>query len=292
VAVSFHLIPLELGAEEELLDQAVDALEEVEPGETAFLPELVAWTSRGAGRAFARLVALAQARNINVVTTLNLGGELIHDLPGHDPLLRYNALTIFTRHGAAHVPQAKITPQSFETTSALGGPGIEVSPYLRLNRVRVDVDDELLDFRFVIGSDLAVMTRLTPAELECDVLVVLANFAFGAERAAARLLGQALDAGAARTAIHVNAFVSAAGRKRALARKVEEVLDATKRIKPRARWPKPRSLRSAFFIYEDRRVRDFASMAELPDRRSRIALPASRWPVELQLGEYPVTVVL
>jgi hypothetical protein len=289
--VSFHLLPLQLGTEEELLDQAVELLEEVEPGETAFLPEYLAWTPRGSGRAFARLISLAQAHNINVVTTLNLGGELIHDLPGHDSLERYNALTIFTRHGVAHVPQAKITPHAFEMDKRLGGPGIEVAPYGRLNRVRVDVDDELLDFRFLICSDLAAFGQVGPEELDCDVLVVVANFAFGAEKAAGRLLAQALEAGATRTAIHVNAYQTARGKKRPLARRVEEVLDATRPIKPRAHWPKPRSIRSAFWVYEDDRVRSFASMCEQPVRRGRIAIPASRWPAKFVLGEYPVTVV-
>ena len=289
--MSFHLLPLQLGTEEELLDQAVELLEEVEPGETAFLPEYLAWTARGSGKAFARLISLAQAHNINVVTTLNLGGELIHDLPGHDALERYNALTIFTRHGVAHVPQAKITPHSFEMDRRLGGPGIEVAPYSRLNRIRIDVDDELLDFRFLIGSDVAAFGQVGPEALDCDVLVVLANFAFGAEKAAGRLLGQALEAGATRTAIHVNAYQAARGKKRPLAKKVEEVLDATRRTKPRAHWPKPRSIRSAFWVYEDDRVRSFASMCEMPARRGRIAVPASRWPAKFVLGEYPVTVV-
>jgi hypothetical protein len=290
--VSFHLIPLELGTEEELLDQAVDLLDDVEPGETAFLPEYLAWTARGSGRAFARLIALAQENDINVVTTLNLGGELIHDLPGHDAQERYNALTIFTRHGVAHVPQAKITPQSFETDRRLGGPGIEVSPYSRLNRVRVDVDEELLDFRFFICSDLSLFNSLQPSEIDCDVLVVQANFVFGAELAAGRLLAQAIKSGATRTAIHVNAFQTPRGRKKPLARRVEEVFDATKRTKARAKWPKPRSIRSAFQVYDDKRVKDIAQMAHLPDRRGRITLPASRWPPKFTLGEYPVTVVL
>lgn len=60
----FHLIALQLGSEAEMLERALRALEDVGEGETAFLPEYVAWTPRGSGIAFARLVALAQARTL------------------------------------------------------------------------------------------------------------------------------------------------------------------------------------------------------------------------------------
>jgi hypothetical protein len=291
--MSFHLISLQLGDETEMLDRAVEALEEVEPGETAFLPEYVAWTAGGSGRAFARLIALAQDHNINVVTTLNLGGDLIEDLPGRDPELRYNCLTIFTRHGAVHVPQAKITTQSFEMDRRLDGPGIVVDPYTRLNRVRIDVDGELVDARFLICSDLWVMQKLQPEDLRCDLLVVLGNFAYGAEKAASRLLGRALAVGVAQSAVHVNAFHAPDKRRRqALAVKVEEVLDATDEAAPRKTWPSPRAIRAAFHVYDDRQAKDFVSMCKLPKRAGRIAVPRSRWDAEVALAEYPVTVVL
>ena len=44
--MSFHLITLQLGDEEELMERAEIALAEVEEGETAFLPEYLAWTTR------------------------------------------------------------------------------------------------------------------------------------------------------------------------------------------------------------------------------------------------------
>jgi len=275
-----------------VLDAALTALEDVEPGETAFLPEYVAWTPGGSGRAFARLVALAQDRNINVITTLNLGGELAEDLPGHDPLERYNALVIFTRHGAVHVPQAKISTQSFEMDRALDGPGIGVAPYARVNRVTLDVDDSLLHACFLICSDLMVLQRLSPRELACDLMVVLGNFAYGAERAASRLLGRALASHVAHTAVHVNAFHLSNDTKRpALAHRVEEVLDETRKGKPPAKWPSPAAIRAAFHVYSDEDAHDFVSMCKLP-RRGRIAVPRSRWNAEVAMGVYPVTVVL
>lgn len=275
-----------------MLERAVAALADVNEGETAFLPEYLAWTPRGSGRAFSRLVALAQERNINIVTTLNVGPDLHEDLPGHAPSSRYNALVIFTRHGDVHVPQAKVTPQSFEMDASTDGPGIGVSAYDRINRVRLDWQDALVEARFLICSDVAAFMQLTPAQLRCDLLVVVGNFAYGAERVASRLLGIAIENGVADTTFHVNAFhtPSAPGH-RPLAFKVEEVLDATKSTKPGEQWPSPRALRSGFHVYEDDAAHDFVSMCNLP-RRGRVAIPRSRWKPALTVGEYPITVSL
>jgi hypothetical protein len=288
----FHLLSLPLGDEPHMLAQALLALEAVDEGETAFLPEYLAWTPRGSGRAFARLIALAQQRKINIVTTLNLGGDLVEDLPGHEPAEHYNALVVFTRYGVAHVPQAKVAPHSFEMDRALDGPGIGVAHYARLNRVQLDVDDALRDVHFLIGSDLMALNRFTPAALRCDLLVLLGNFAHGAEKVASRLLGRALAAGVARTALHVNAHHVPTKRRQApLALKVEEVLDATEAVAPADQWSSPRALRSGFYVYDDDQAHDFVSMCRLP-RKGRVAVPRSRWAAPMELGRYPVTIVL
>jgi hypothetical protein len=291
VIADFHLIAVQLGTEEQMLDRALASLEEVEPGETVFFPEYLAWTPRGSGRAFARLVALAQERDINIVTTLNVGPDLHEDLPGRDPDARYNALAIFTRHGSVHIPQAKVTPQSFEMDDGAAGPGIGVTPYQRINRVRLDWQDSLIEARFIVCSDLAAFTQLAPSDLQCDLLVVLGNFAYGAERVASRLLGRAIAAGVMQTAFHVNAFHVPREGHRALAIKVEEVLDATDRQNAANQWPNPRAMRSGFHVYDDAEARDFVTMCNLP-RRGRIAVPRSRWQTSLTAGEYPITVSL
>jgi hypothetical protein len=287
----FHLISIQLGDEAAMLDRALEALGAVEPGETAFLSEYLAWTPRGSGRAFARLIAFAQERNVNIVTTLNLGADLIEDLPGRDLHSRYDAVVIFTRHGVAHVPQAKFSTQSFEMDQRLDGAGIGVSSYGRINRVRVDVDEALLDVRFLVCSDLVAFQRFSPRELQCDLLVVLGNLPFGAEKTAARLIGRGLEEGVARTVLYVNAFhVPREPTEPSLAIKVEEVFDATQPIVPAETWQSPRGIRSAFHLYDDEEVGDFGALARLP-RRGKIPMLRRLWAAELSLGEYPVTVV-
>ena len=283
----FHLLALQLGSEEEMWDRAVAALEPVGAGETAFLPEYVAWTPSGSGRAFARLVALAQARDINIVTTLNVAPDLHEDLPGRDPELRYNALVIFTRHGVVHVPQAKVSPQAFEMEDGIG-----VAPYQRINRVRLDWQEDLIEARFIICSDLMAFVELSPVQLRCDLLVVLGNFAYGAEKVASRLLGRALQAGVARSAFLVNAYQASRDEgQRPLALKVEEVLDATEAVEAGDAWPNPRVIRSGFHVYADDEAHDFVSVCQLP-RHGRIAIPRSRWRPGTIAGEYPITVSL
>ncbi len=292
VIADFHLIALQLGSEEQMLERALTALGDVEEGETAFLPEYVAWTPRGSGRAFARLVALAQERNINIVTSLNVAPDLHEDLPGREPDARYNALVIFTRHGDVHVPQAKVTPQSFEMDRSPDGPEIGVTPYDRINRVRLDWQETIVDARFLICSDVAAFLQLSPADLACDLLVVIANFAYGAEHAASRLLEGAIEAGVATTTFHVNAYHAPnVPGQQPLAIKVEEVLDATRRAKAQRAWLSPRALRSAFHVYDDGEARDFVTMCNLP-RRGRIAIPRSRWKQPLVAGDYPITISL
>lgn len=288
----FHLIALQHGDEPMVLERALRALDEVGPGETAFLPESLAWTPAGSGRAFAHLVAFAQAKNINILTTLNLAPDLHEDLPGRDPDARYNALVIFTRHGLVHVPQATLSPHAFEMDASPDGPGIGVRPYERTNRLWIDWQERLIEARFLICSDLQVFVTLSPAALECDLLVVLGRFAYGAERAAGRLISRALDAGLARTTLYVNALqLPTDPVQPPLSRPVEQVLDATSRVRAASAWASPRSIRNAFYVYEDGEARDFEAVCRLP-RGGRIAVPRSRWKAPIQCGEYPVTVVL
>jgi hypothetical protein len=285
----FHLISLGLGDESAMLESALAELEQVGPGEIAFLPEYVAWTAHGSGEAFAQLLKCARSRDINIVCTLNLAGDLIEDLPGRREESRYNALVIFTRHGDVHVPQAKCTPQSFEMDRKLGGAGIGVAAYDRINLVRLDIESEIYRTRFLVCSDVWAFARLGPAKLACDLLVVLGNFAFGAEEWTTRLLGRALKAGIARGAIFVNAYQTPKrSSDQPLAIKVEEVLDARRTLKkPRRMGP----VRRAFCVYPDDKVRNFLDMCLYAPRKKRIMMPRSLLKAPLVVADYPVTIV-
>jgi hypothetical protein len=287
----FHLVGLERGTEEQVLARALASLDEIEAGETVFFSEYLAWTPVGSLEAFGALMTAARRRRCNIVTSLNLAAELIEDLPGHDELARYNAVVVFTRYGSVHVPQANIVPQAFEMSDEMEGGEIGVAPYDRLNRVRLDLDGEIVEVRFVLGSDLWLVTRLEPREMACDLLVVLGNFARGAEERATSLVGTMLAHGVAQTGVHVNAYHNPRRLgAEPLALKVEEVLDST-RARRATKWRKPDALRDAFYVYRDNRASDFEAMCALPSD-GRIAVPQSRARAKVRGGEYPITIAL
>ena len=290
MTADFHLIALELGSEDRALEQAVRALDELDEGETAFLSESLAWTPLGSARVFGELLALARGRRINIVTTLNLGPELLEDLPGRDEDERYNAVVIFTRHGEVHAPQAKLTPQPYERNGQdANEPG--VGAYRRLNLVTLDIDGELVGTRFLVGSDLWTLVRHQPRELSCDLLVALGGLPAGAEERATEVLGRALAHGVAETAIHVNGYHNPRlADALPLAIKVEEVLDST-RTRHWKKWRSPVQLRDAFYVYRDGRVTDFDALCTLR-REGRIPVPRSSALSKDALGLYPITITL
>jgi hypothetical protein len=288
----FRPLALPLGDEEELLERALERLHELEPGEIAILPEYVAWTEDRSEIAYGTLLGVAVEHRLGIVTTLNLPPDLMEDLPGRDGAARFNALTIFTPHGDVHVPQAKLIPQAFEMSAALQGPNIGVRPYPRLNRVRLDLGGEdLLEARFLLGSDLWAMGRMPADALRADLWIVPANLARGGEAYAARLLEAARAAKLAGATVLCNAEQPGDEGQPPHALPVEEVREAPGRD-GKARWPDRKLLDDAFRLYPDARAGSFAELASLPERAGRIALPESLAPTEPQLGDYPITIVL
>ena len=138
-----------------------------------------------------------------------------------------------------HVPQAKVTPQSFEMDVTADGPGIGVAAYNRINRVRLDWQESLVEARFLICSDVAVFLQLSPPELRVRRDGRARQLRVRRRACGVALLGQAIEAGVASTTLHVNAFhLPSRVEQQPLALKVEEVLDATaKRAQPREVWP-------------------------------------------------------
>lgn len=109
-------------------------------GQTLLFPEYGAYTVEGSRTAYKRLSQAARDHGVSVVTSLNLPSG---DLPCANPNVNYNTLFIFSRNGQVYSPQAKITPQSFETRHLdKSYPRMNVAPYSCLNKVTLRQNDQ------------------------------------------------------------------------------------------------------------------------------------------------------
>jgi hypothetical protein len=287
--VSFHLIALEQGPDAEVAERLFASLEDVEEGETVFIADALTTTPDGTSEVFLRVVKAARQRRINIVGAMNVGGDLVADLPGADPMERYQAVVIFTRYGSFHVPQARTTPHPYQLDEPADGDGAVIVPYRRWNVVPLELDDEVVQVRFAFGPDLAGLMRHSPSELACDLVVVLGALPSGAEKVARRLLGRALAEGMAETALIINGYSGARVGDQAPAVRAEDVLDAQPASNPRKSWKSERSLRSAFWVYDDLTL-DEPALAAATERRGRIPVWRSAWDADLALGKYPVMI--
>jgi hypothetical protein len=295
MASAFHLISLPVASEEVTLQAALDTLAEVEPGESVFFSEAVAWTAAGSGLAFARLLKAARQRNVNLLATLNLGGELILDLPGHRPGKRYHAAVIFTRHGHVHVPQAKCFPDALERAGGPDQDALPVSGYPRSNLVRLDMDEQLIEVRFLLGADAAMLTDHTPVVLACDVLFSVARLPSGADELLRQTLADARSSGLTSTTVQINGTLVTSGT--AVCKKVEEAADNGRAIAPKRRWPDAARFQRRFYRYAARRRdKDPASalvrLDKEPARKGRIPLVRPPRAKKIEPGIYPITIVL
>ncbi len=267
-----------------MLARALEALEEVDAGESAFVSGPLATSPDGAAEVFVTLVTYARAHHINIITSLHLGGESIADLPGHDDNTRYHALCIFTRYGAVHVPQAEVLPQSF-----LLNADEPIGAYDRLNRVTLDLDGELVPTLFFLGADPALLSRFMPSDLASQLLVAVGAFVAGGESKATRLMKLALDAGVGQTSLVASSFLGS-NMATALEHQHEQVLQGAVE-KPLEAWPQPRALRLAVHIYDDADALTAEALLELP-HHGRVTVARSRWDAPVAANRYPVTVVL
>jgi hypothetical protein len=295
MASAFHLIALPVRSEEATLQAALDALVDVEPGEAVFYSEALAWTAEGSGTAFMRMVKAAREKNVNIVASLNLGGELAEDLPGRHAQQRYHAVTIFTRHGHVHVPQAKCFPDAFERAS----PRDEqppISAYGRSNLVRLDMDEQLIEVRFLLGADLALIGDHGPAALMCNVLFSLGRMPMGADQNLRDTLADARKAGLCSTTVQINGILARDNRE-PVCKKIEEALDNGRAIAARPRWPHPARMSARYYRYSTRRrggdpAAAIDKLDRDPKRKDRIPLCRAPRAPKIAPGIYPITVVL
>jgi len=296
MASAFHLIALPTRNEEQTLQAALDALTDVEPGEAVFYSEALAWTAQGSGTAFMRFVKTARQKNVNLIATLNVGGELTEDLPGRAPGHRYHALVIFTRHGHVHVPQAKCFPDAFERVGVPGDEAGPVSAYTRSNLVRLDMDEQLIEVRFLLGADLALVTDRPPGAWACDVLFSLAHMPIGADEAMRETLADARKAGLCSTTVQINGTLSRNARE-AICKKVEEAKDNGRSVAARPRWPSAARMQKRFYRYGARRKdgEPWQAIDKLdrdPKRGGRIPLCRAPRAPKVTAGVYPIIVAL
>jgi hypothetical protein len=297
VASAFHLTALPFGNEEQTLAAAKQALEEVDPGETIFFSEAVAWTASASGVAYASLVRAARKHDVNIIATLNLGPELIEDLPGRQPEHRYHALVVFTRHSHVHVPQAKILPDAFEQRPGLEQEALPVTGYTRSNLVRFDIDEQIVEMRFFIGADLAVITDHPPRAFACDVLVAPARLPNGAEDKLRLSLVDAREAGVASTALIINGH-AADNKNRPVCVRLEDAADNGKAVTPKARWGAPTKLQRRLYRYTQKRRGPRTELEELErlasDEKRKDRIPVFRAPraPKVELGLYPILIAM
>lgn len=297
MASAFHLTALPFGNEERTLAAALLALHEVDPGETIFFSEAVAWSAEGSGVAYANLVRAARKHDVNIIATLNLGGELTEDLPGKKPDCRHHALVVFTRHSHVHVPQAKILPDAFEQRPGLEQEALPVVGYPRSNLVRFDIDEQIVEMRFFIGSDIAVITDHTPRALSCDVLVAPARLPQGAEDKLRLSLTDAREAGVASTALVINGFASGP-KSEPICVKLEDAADNGKAVTAKARWGSPAKLQRRLYRYTAGRRGHRSELDELErvakdeKRKGRIPVTRALRAAKVALGIYPVLIAM
>jgi hypothetical protein len=296
MAAAFHLIALPVQNEESTLQAAMDALTDVEPGEAVFYSEAVAWTAEGSGTAFMRLVKAARQKHVNLVASLNIGGELAEDLPGRDPRHRYHALVVFTRHGHVHVPQAKCLPDAFERSGVPGDEAGGLSAYTRSNLIRLDMDEQLIEVRFVLGADLALLHDHGPAPQACDVLFSMARMPSEADERMREQLADARAAGLCSTTVQLNG-IFARNTRESICKKVEEAKDNGRAITAKARWPHLARMQRRWQRYAMRKKSIDPSTAiermnKDPKRAGRIPVLRAPRAKKVTLGVYPITIVL
>lgn len=297
MASAFHLVSLPVGNEDQTLEAALLALDEAEPGETVFFSEAVAWTAARSGVAYARLVRAAREHDVNLVATMNLGGELCEDLPGHVSGQRYHALVVFTRHSHVHVPQAKIAPDALELKGGLAEEALPVVPYGRTNLVRFDLDEQIVEMRFFIGADVAVLTEHAPSDLACDVIVAPARLPSGAELKLKQSLADAREAGVSSTSLVINGHATRA-HGGPICDKLEDAADSGRAVTPKHAWPARATLTRRLWRYNPPRKRGKELLWELDrlehdeKRRGRIPIYRAARAKPVELGIYPILIAM
>jgi hypothetical protein len=187
-------------------------------------------------------------------------------------------------------------PDAVEQRVGIEEDSLPVVPYRRSNLVRLDIDEQLIEVRFLIGGDAAVLTDHPPRALACDVLIAPTHLPVGAEQKLRTSLGDAREAGVASTSLVINGYGARADGA-PICVKMEDAADNGRAIAAKPRWPSAAKLQRRLYRYTGNR-RSTSVLDELdrlsrdPKRKDRIpVLRAPRSP-KIELGQYPVIIAM
>lgn len=282
--------------EQQVLEHVKTRLLQADPESIVVLPEYLAYTAENSKQALEMLIEICRSRSINVITTLNL---VPFDLPHAEKDVNYNVLTIVTKEGKVHTPQAKITPQSFERVQYQAHfPKMNVGDYDYLNRVTLEADGQLSSAYFVICSDVyCLMAGVEKMdELNADYCIVPGNFGNGAEKAVRRTLERFRRAGLFHTTIFSNPYqIVKDPSKTPLVQKAADLIESDSTHPPQelTDWDRIQLVKQNVAIYPDEQIPSFVHMAKLTLLdEGRMTVSMSRFPVSVQLGSYPQVIRL
>ncbi|WP_216828469.1 hypothetical protein [Alkalihalobacterium elongatum] len=287
----WYVLSYAMSKESAILEDCLKQLQDIPEGGIAVLPEYVANSSDHSEIAFTKLKEVCIERKINVITTLNI---IPNDLPHAEAGKNYNTLTIFTKEGRVHTPQAKITPQSFERKQYDEKfPAINVGDYDYLNLVDIDINGETKKALFVICSDMYTLMAGVESikELKADICIVPGNFGNGAEQAVYRTLEKFRLAGIFETTIFANPYQNL--KKPTHTPLVRLATDITSRdknaeTKMLSDWDRIQLVKNNVAIYPDDQVPSFVHMASLTTMdNGRMTIGMSRFAVDVKVDKYP-----
>lgn len=285
-----------MSSEQKVFEHVKSKLMEVEQGSIVVLPEYVAYTEENSRQTLTALVDICRSKSISVITTLNL---VPPNLPHATKDVNYNVLTIVTKEGKVHTPQAKITPQSFERVQYEPRfPKMNVGDYDYLNKVTIEIDGVKSSVFFVICSDVYCLMAGVERkeELKADYCIVPGNFGNGAEKAVRRTLERFREAGLFKTTIFANPHQNLKDASQTpLVKEATEMIELAPAhsIRELTDWDRIQLVKENVAIYPDDQVPSFVHMTNLTAMdEGRMTVGMSRFPVVVQLGSYSEVIQL
>ncbi|WP_209124892.1 hypothetical protein [Alkalihalobacillus sp. BA299] len=292
----WYILSYALSNEAAILEDCLEQLQNVPEDGIAVLPEYLANSVKFSEIAFSKLKKFSIEQKINIITTLNI---IPQNLPHAQLGRNYNTLTIFTKDGKVHTPQAKITAQSFERIQYDEKfPAINVGDYEYLNKVEMVINGQQKTALFIICSD--VYTLLAGVkdieDLKADIWIIPGNFGNGAEQAVYRLTKKFKEAGMFDTLIFSNPYQNLKKpTHKPLVQKATDYItrDKTEEIKILTDWDRIQLIKENVCIYPDEQIPSFVHMASMTTMdKGRLTIGMSRFAVDVKVEKYAEIIYL